>query len=862
MAESKDPQSPTLTPATAPAGTARERARSAWRRFAMLPIRYEAQQAAPLPSELVWFVLETDRLFDRLILEDLCIRNAWPEPDGVRAGLWSVRTIKGFLWRRRLAPRDVAQLEAVIARDPALGGSEQVAFVPVAIFWGRAPQRENSLLEVLASEDWGLVGRLRRLIAVLVHGRNVLVKVGEPVRVAALLEGDSEQAGTQRNELVARKAGRLLRVFFQEQRGVTIGPDLSHRRLLLEEVLESSMVVAAIRRDVRSSAKLERRVRAKARRYAAEIAADYSHPVVRLLERAFTWLWNRLYEGIDVRHLERLAEVAPGSEIVYVPCHRSHIDYMLLGYVIYRNGLALPHIAAGLNLNLPIVGSILRRGGAFFIRRTFHGNALYTAVFRAYFRMILARGFPIKYFIEGGRSRTGRLLQPKVGLITMTVQSYLADRDKPVVFVPVYLGYEKIVEGQTFIGELSGERKKKETLGGVLRSFKTLRERFGSVQVSFGEAIRLDDVLDAEQPGWREEALDEQFRPEWLGRVAQRLGLDIMTAINEAAVINAVNLTALVVLCMPKQAIVEVELRAQLALYIELARRAPYAARTGQSDLDAAAMIERCERLKWLTRRTHALGDVLYMDERTAVLASYYRNNVLHLFALPSLIATAFINRLEITTARLHSLVEELYPCLRGELYLRLTHADLGDEIDRTIAAMLQTGLLETRAGLLLRPPESSARTAQLRLCAEIVQPFLERYYLCITVLLREGSGALTSRELVRRCAAASEHLALVYSLNSPDLFQGALFDNWIAFLERTGVLGEDAASKLLFDEPLLEELAGALGFVLPSRLRQTLVNLAGAAIPSPPPEAGERPARSDHGVRRSGPESERSRAE
>jgi glycerol-3-phosphate O-acyltransferase len=863
MAESKDPQAPPLAPATASAGSARERARRARRRWAMLPIRYEAQQSAALPSGRIWFVLETDRLLDRLILEDLCVRNAWPEPDAARAGLWSVRTIKGFLWRRRLAPRDVAELEAVIARDHALGGSEDVALVPVAIFWGRAPQRENSLLEVLASEDWGLAGRLRRFVAVLVHGRNVLVKVGDPIRVASLLEGDAEQGSAQRNdELVARKAGRLLRVFFQEQRAVTIGPDLSHRRLLLEEVLESPAVVAAIRRDVRSSAKLERRVRAKARRYAAEIAADYSHPVVRLLERGFTWLWNRWYEGIDVRHLERLTEVAPGSEIVYVPCHRSHIDYMLLGYVIYRNGLALPHIAAGINLNLPIVGSILRRGGAFFIRRTFHGNALYTAVFRSYFRMILARGFPIKYFIEGGRSRTGRLLQPKVGLITMTVQSYLADRDRPVVFVPVYLGYEKIVEGQTFIGELSGERKKKETLGGVLRSLKTLRERFGRVHVSFGEPIRLDDVLDVEQPGWREEELDEQFRPEWLGRVAQRLGLDIMTAINEAAVINAVNLTALVVLCMPKQAIVEVELRAQLALYIELARRAPYAARAGQPDLDAAAMIERCERMRWLTRRAHALGDILYMDERTAVLSSYYRNNVLHLFALPSLIATAFINRLEITTARLHSLVEELYPCLRGELYLCLTHADLGDAIDRTIAAMLQTGMLETRAGLLLRPPESSARAGQLRLCAEIVQPFLERYYLCITMLLNEGSGALTSRELVRRCAAASEQLALVHSSSSPDLFQGALFDTWIAFLERIGVLAEDAASKLLFDEPLLAELAGALGFVLPPRLRQTLVNLAGVANLSPSLDADVQPAESDRAVRRSGPESERSRAE
>jgi glycerol-3-phosphate O-acyltransferase len=859
MGESKNLEAP------APGAASGLSARAWWRHWAIFPLRYETQQSAPLPSAKIWYVLETDRLLDRLILEDLSIRNAWPQPGGIGAGLWSVRTIRGFLWRRRLVPRDVAQLQPVVARDSALrGGTDEVAFVPVAIFWGRAPQRENSLLEVLASEDWGLAGRLRRLIAVLVHGRNVLVKIGEPIRVAALVEGDAAADG----ELVARKAGRLLRVFFQEQRGVTIGPDLSHRRLLLEEVLESPVVVAAIRREVRSSSRSERRVRARARRYAAEIAADYSYPVVRLLDRAFTWVWNRLYEGIDVRHLERLSDVAAGSEIVYVPCHRSHIDYMLLGYVIYRKGLALPHIAAGLNLNLAVVGPILRRGGAFFIRRTFHGNALYTAVFRSYFRMILARGFPIKYFIEGGRSRTGRLLQPKLGLITMTVQSYLADRDRPVVFQPVYLGYEKIVEGQTFIGELSGESKKKESLGGVLRSLRTLRERFGNAQVSFGEPVRLDDVLDAVQPGWRDEELDEQFRPQWLGEVALQLGSKIMTAINEAAVINSVNLTALVVLSMPKQAIVEVELRAQLALYIELARRAPYSERAGQSELDASAMIERCEKMKWLKRRPHALGDILYMDERHAVLASYYRNNVLHLFALPSLIAAGFINRSEITIARLHSLVEELYPCLRGELYLKLTHVDLGDAIDRALTAMLQIGMLETRAGVLVRPAESSARAAQLRLCAEIVQPFLERYYLCILLLLGQGSGTLTSRELVRRCAAVSEQLALIYTLNSPDLFQRDLFDTWIAFLGEMGVLAEDASNKLQFDDALLEELAGALGFVLPPRLRQTLVSLAGAANPTParepdqpdePTAAGASPTAA---ITRSDRESERSRAE
>ena len=863
MAESKDLHQKEPRPSDETGGRlSRESLRGHARRIALLAVRYESQGAIESASAgRLCYVLETDRRLDRFVLEDLCINQGWPRPEvglascDARAALWAVRSIRGWL-RRRAVPRDVGELAALLTRDKAIGGTEELRFVPVAVFWGRAPQRQNSWIKVLLSEDWAVAGRLRRFFTVLVHGRDVLVKLGEPISVAQLLDEEMTL------EILARKLGRVLRVYFQDQRSVTVGPDLSHRRLLLDEVLERSVVVAAIRREVRSSGRQERRVRARARRYAAEIAADYSYPVVRLLERAFTWLWNRLYEGVDVRHLDRLTEIAAGSELVYVPCHRSHIDYMLLAYVIYRQGLVPPHIAAGINLNLPIIGPILRRGGAFFIRRTFQGNALYTAVFRSYFRTILAKGFPIKYFIEGTRSRTGRLLNPKLGLLQMTVQSFMVDRDRPVVFVPVYCGYEKLVEGQTFIGELRGEGKQKESLGGFFRSLGALRERFGSVQVSFGEPVWLERVLDEVHPSWREENLEEHFRAEWVAQTAELLGQRIMISINAAAVINPVNLVSLVVLCMPKQAIVEVELRTQLELYVALAELAPYAPRAGQCQLQADAMIAQCERMRWLNRHSHALGDVLYMDERRAALASYYRNNILHLFVLPSLIAAGFLNRPELTPTRLKSLVAEVYPCLRSELYLRLSGDEIGSEVERVVDAMLELGLLESRPGVLARPAEATPRAAQLKLCAEIIQPFLERYYLCIALLLGQGPGVLRANELVKRCRAASEQLALIYSLNSPDLFHASLFNNWVAFLLDSGVLAEGADATLVFDESTVEELAGALAFVMPAQLRQTLVNLAGAAARPLSGGLNRRIGAGELAVRHSDPESERSRAE
>jgi glycerol-3-phosphate O-acyltransferase len=155
----------------------------------------------------------------------------------------------------------------------------------------------------------------------------------------------------------------------------------------------------------------------------------------------------------------------PGHEIVYVPCHRSHIDYLLLSYIIVRQGLTPPHIAAGANLNLPLVGSLLRRGGAFFLRRSFKGEPLYAAVFHEYLHLMLARGFPIEYFIEGGRSRSGRMLTPKAGILGMTVQSFIREHARPLVFVPVYIGYEKVMEGRTYLGELAANPSKVNRCG-------------------------------------------------------------------------------------------------------------------------------------------------------------------------------------------------------------------------------------------------------------------------------------------------------------------------------------------------------------------------------------------------------------
>lgn len=327
--------------------------------------------------------------------------------------------------------------------------------MPVSIFWGRAPDKEQSALKLLLDWNFSLGGRFSKFMAILLHGRQTLVHFNPAMSLRDMVDEGQEHPRT------LRKVGRILRVHFRQLRESVIGPDLSHRRILVNGLIHTPQIRKAIEAEAAAREITLVEAENKARQYANEIASDYSYPVLRFLDILLTWFWNKLYDGLSINNIEPIKALSQKHSIVYVPCHRSHIDYLLLSYALYYEGLTPPHIAAGINLNMPVVGTILRKGGAFFMRRTFRGNPLYSAVFHEYMYTLSSRGFPIEYFVEGGRSRTGRTLTPKTGMLSISLRSYLKDNRKPVLFVPVYIGYEKLLEVSTYMGELRGKSKKK-----------------------------------------------------------------------------------------------------------------------------------------------------------------------------------------------------------------------------------------------------------------------------------------------------------------------------------------------------------------------------------------------------------------
>ncbi|SSY94183.1 Glycerol-3-phosphate acyltransferase [Aggregatibacter aphrophilus] len=275
------------------------------------------------------------------------------------------------------------------------------------------------------------------------------------------------------DQKIAQKLARVAKIHFAKQRISATGPRLPNRQAMFNKLLQLPVILAAIEDEAKSKNISKEKARKEAEKILDEIAANVSYEGLRVADRFLRWLWNKLYQGINVENADRVRKLAlEGHEIVYVPCHRSHIDYLLLSYVLYHQGLVPPHIAAGINLNFWPVGGMFRRGGAFFIRRTFKGNRLYSTIFREYLAELFHRGYSVEYFIEGGRSRTGRLLAPKTGMMSMTLQALQQQQSRSISVVPVYVGYEHVLEVDTYAKELRGVAKEKENAGLVLRVIK------------------------------------------------------------------------------------------------------------------------------------------------------------------------------------------------------------------------------------------------------------------------------------------------------------------------------------------------------------------------------------------------------
>lgn len=365
----------------------------------------------------------------------------------------------------------------ILRSDPRIGRGELLLH-PVSIFWGRVPERvgRNAIVRLLFPDD-GYANPIQKFWTVFIHCRNVHVHFSAPVQPVS---------GTEQPADAAKRVRRLLQIEFNRERTVALGPELYDFNSMAADILATPQT----KKMVASSNKNTEKIEAEIVRYLREISARFNYLTALAFERILDVVWTRIFQGIRIRNFENIAPITKEGSVVWMPCHRSHLDYMVLSYVLKKRGVALPHIAAGINLNFWPIGMILRRSGAFFLRRTFQGNRLYSHSFSEYVSYLLRNGFPIEFFQEGGRTRIGKLLPPKRGMLNMCVASLIENKQEKCHFVPIYLGYDKVMEDESYARELMGSKKKQESFFAFLASLKNLFKSYGQVDISFGNPIQ------------------------------------------------------------------------------------------------------------------------------------------------------------------------------------------------------------------------------------------------------------------------------------------------------------------------------------------------------------------------------------
>lgn len=556
-----------------------------------------------------------------------------------------------------------------------------IQLVPVSVLWGRAPQYEDSWVKALFADAWSKPNKIKQSLNISLYGRDNYIEFHKSLSLRKLLTEAKDQYP---NFSPAHYISDKLDQNFNNYKEAVLGPDLSDRHNLIYQLLKTEAVQNAILQE--SIAKNISVLTAEnlAQKYLLEIVSDFSYSTLRFAELALTKLWTQLYDGIEVHNFDTVRELAKDYQIVYTPCHRSHIDYLLLSYVIFNRGLMVPHIAAGINLNLPLVGQIMRGGGAYFIRRSFNGNKLYTSVFKEYLNSLISRNTPLEYFIEGGRSRTGLLLPAKKGMLAMTVESHLRANNKPIVFIPTYFGYEKLIEGTAYLNELNGKPKEAESLWGIFNSIRKIEKVFGQVHVNFADPIFLDPIL-AQHKAENISLTAEDKPPLAVINSVNQVAQEILENINQAVVITPISLISLILLHSPDCQLEKAELVHKIDLFRQLLQHLKYHDRMMLTQLSSSEIIEYAEKLKQIDVLTPTQRPLVRVADRQKILLNYFSNNILHCLILASSVAKLVQSHSPITQTQIIQHIEKIYPFLQTEFFLHWQLNEIPTQIMRIL---------------------------------------------------------------------------------------------------------------------------------------------------------------------------------
>lgn len=759
----------------------------------------------------ILYVLPYNSQIDLMVVRSLCLKYNLPDPllgidinDKTIPAYVYIDKGPGIFASNKQKNKSIEILREYISAHQQ-NDELDVQMLPVSVMFGRKPDKEGKKMPSLQ-----VLGATYKLYKILISGRDCYTRFSRTVSFKDIKVDDKQDIS-----VLAHKLARVARIHFAKQRAASVGPKLPVRQEMLNKLLTNPALAEAIQEEAKSKHIGLDKAKKNALSLLNEIAANFSYRMLRVTDFVLTWAWNRLYQGLKVTNADPVRELAEnGHEIVYAPCHRSHMDYLLLSYVLYRQGLVPPHIAAGINLNFWPAGPIFRRLGAFFIRRSFKGNKLYTAVFREYLAELFIRGYAVEYFIEGGRSRTGRLLDPKTGMLLMTIQTLLRGDTRPITIVPVYIGYEHVLEVATYANELRGAKKEKESLWSTIKAFLKLK-KLGFGYVNFGSPIPLNQFLNQHIPEWRD-AIDPTGtqRPNWLTPTTNLLAKQIMEHINSSAAINAMNLCCSILLAADQCTLTKVKLLEHIDYLLKLLKNIPYSDLITIPDQTAEEMFEHAKEMGKFVITTDEVGEMVGLTTEQAVLMTYYRNNIQHLLIIPAIVARILLKHNRISIDEVLMQVKLLFPLIKSELFLYHNEDQLTEYVNKIIATYADLNLISYSPDKLTL---NYLKMSGLQLLASSSRDTLQRYVIAFSLLQKDPTISRATLEKEGRLIA--ERLSILHGINAPEFFDKGVFSTLVASLREQGYLDDKGDANL----PKIETMNNILKPLITNRVMQTI---------------------------------------
>lgn len=569
---------------------------------------------------------------------------------------------------------------------------------------------------------------------------------------------------------------------------------------------------------------------------ACEILDEMSHKLhlgaIRFFAFALSKIFKQIFSKVCVNEegIQKLQRAIQEHPVVLLPSHRSYIDFLMLSFLLYNYELPVPVIAAGMDfLGMKMVSELLRRSGAFFMRRTFGGNRLYWAVFSEYVKTMLRNGYaPVEFFLEGTRSRSAKTLTPKFGLLNIVMEPFFKREVFDTYLVPISISYDRILEETLYAYELLGVPKPKESTTGLLKARRILSEKFGNVHIYFGDPVSLRSLAAG-----RMSRSPYNLVPRY---IPQKQSEDMHAFVTEVAykmqLLQIQNLVLnpwplIVAVLLQNRPSMDFDALVEKTLWLKGLAQAFGGFVTWPDSEPAEEVVQSSillhSNIVSLLRDQVALKvdsgatdvvDGLIFQHVTLLMCSAYRNQLLNVFVRPSLVAVA----LQMTPGFRK---EDVYSCFRflcsvfSDEFIFLPGNALKDFEEGCYLLSKSEAIEVTTRDILV----TEKGNALLEFLIGLFKPFVESYQIICKYLLNEEEDSFTEKQYLVKVRKFTSQLLDHGTSQCYDVLSSDVQKNALAAFVRLGVVDKKKVnSDTVFNvnEPAATKLEEMLGCKTP----------------------------------------------